>query len=236
MKRILTVLCLLVLAAPLFAQNPDFERKYQVAQELYNKGQYEKARTAINNTLKNLPSRSGGQVQRGKSLASQCDQAIANRDRLDMARDVLEVPFGSGVDSIGFVAAKPQLVKAVSSASWCKVDKVENGKVYIRMDMNPDKKLSRQAILTVSMGKIKTRKVTVIQDARPETVKQVSIRTVPGRATSSWTAACPLRAPGKGSWIPARTRSMWRKAATSPRIRWSMWWTTCAWIRIWRWC
>ena len=196
MKRILTVLCLLVLAAPLFAQNPDFERKYQVAQELYNKGQYEKARTAINNTLKNLPSLSGGQVQRGKSLASQCDQAIANRDRLDMARDVLEVPFGSGVDSIGFVAAKPQLVKAVSSASWCKVDKVENGKVYIRMDMNPDKKLSRQAILTVSMGKIKTRKVTVIQDARPETVKQVSIRTVPGRARLFVDGSMPIT----GSW------------------------------------
>ena len=80
------------------------------------------------------------------------------------------------------MAAKPQLVKAVSSASWCKVEKVENNNVYIRMDMNPDKKLSRQATITISMGKIKTRKVTVIQDARPETVKQVTLRTVPNRA------------------------------------------------------
>lgn len=196
MKKLLTVLCLLVLAAPLFAQNPDFERKYQVAQELYNKGQYEKARTAINNTLKSLPSLSSGQIQKGKNLASQCDQAIANRDRLDVSKTALEVPFGSGVDSIAFVAAKPQLVKAVSSASWCKVEKVENNNVYIRMDMNPDKKLSRQATITISMGKIKTRKVTVIQDARPETVKQVTLRTVPNRARFIVDGSMPVT----GSW------------------------------------
>lgn len=196
MKKLLTVLCLLVLAAPLFAQNPDFERKYQVAQELFNKGQYEKAKTAINNTLKNLPSLSSGQIQKGKNLASQCDQAIANRDRLDLSRTALEVPFGSGVDSIAFVAAKPQLVKAVSSASWCKVEKVENNNVYIRLDMNPDKKLSRQATITVSMGKIKTRKLTVTQDARPETVKQVTLRTIPDRARFSVDGSMPVT----GSW------------------------------------
>lgn len=182
MKRLLTLLCLLVLAAPLFAQNPDFERKYQVAQDLYNKGQYEKARTAIKNTLSNLPSLSSNQVQRGKALASQCDQAIANRDRLDVDRESMEVLFGSNLDSIGFVAAKPQLVKAVSSASWLKVENVDNGNVYFRTEMNPDKKATRTAIVTISMGKIKTRKVTVIQEARPETVKQVKISTVPGRA------------------------------------------------------
>lgn len=196
MKKLLTVLCLLVLAAPLFAQNPDFERKYQVAHDLYNKGQYEKARTAINNTLKNLPSLSSSQIQKGKNLASQCDQAIANRDRLDLAKTTLEIPFGSGIDSIGFVAAKPQLVKAVSSASWCKVEKVENGNVYLHVDMNPDKKLSRQATITISMGKIKTRKATVVQDARPETVKQVSLRTKPDRARVSVDGSMPIT----GSW------------------------------------
>lgn len=182
MKRILSVLCLLVLAMPLFAQNPDFERKFQVAQDLYNQGQYEKARTAINNTLNNLPSLSNGQIQRGKGLASQCDQAIANRDRLDVPKSAIEVPFGSSVDSIAFVAAKPQLVKASSSASWLKIDKVQNGKVFFHTEMNPDKKMSRQATITISMAKIKSRKVTVIQAVRPETVKQVTIRTVPGRA------------------------------------------------------
>ena len=196
MKRLLTLLCLLVLAAPLFAQNPDFERKFQVAQDLYNKGQYEKARTAIKNTLKNLPSLSSNQIQRGKNLSAQCDQAIANRDRLDVAKETMEVPFGSNLDSIGFVAAKPQLVKAVSSASWLKVEKVENGQVYIRSEMNPDKKMSRQATVTISMAKIKTRKVVVIQDVRPETVKQVSINTVPGRARLIVDGSMPVT----GTW------------------------------------
>lgn len=192
MKRLLTLLCLLVLAAPLFAQNPDFERKYQVAQDLYNKGQYDKARTAIKNTLKNLPSLSTSQVQRGKNLAAQCDQAIANRDRLDVERESMEVPFGSNVDSIGFVAAKPQLVTAASSAAWLTIEKVENGNVIFRTEMNPDKRLSRQATVTISMGKIKTRKVVVIQDVRPETVKQVSIRTVPDRARMIVDGSMPI--------------------------------------------
>lgn len=196
MKKLFTLLCLLVLAMPLFAQNPDFERKFQVAQDLYNQGQYEKARTAINNTLNNLPSLSNGQIQRGKSLSSQCDQAIANRDRLDVAKSTVEVPFGSAVDSISFVAAKPQLVKATSSASWCKIDKVENGKVYFSTEMNPDKKASRQANITISMARIKTRKVSVIQAARPETVKQVSIRTVPDRARLMVDGSLPIT----GSW------------------------------------
>ena len=196
MKKLLSLIGLLVLTTQLLAQNPDFDRKYQVAQDLFNKGQYEKARTAIKNTLKNLPSLSSAQIQKGNSLSAQCDQAIINRDRLDLLRESVELPFGSSQDSVGFVAAKPQLVKAVSSASWCEVKVVDN-QVKVQAQMNPDKKMGRRAVVTVTMGKIKTRKFTVTQDARPETVKQVTIRTVPDRARLIVDGSLPIT----GIWV-----------------------------------
>ena len=107
MKKLLTTLFLLGVLVPLLAQNPDFDRKYQVAKSLYDQSQYEKARTSIRNTLQNLPSLSASQIQQGNHLISQCDQAIANRDRLDLSVSSLDLPFGSGRDSISFVAAKP---------------------------------------------------------------------------------------------------------------------------------
>ena len=163
---------------PLLAQNPDFDRKYEAAKTLYSKGQYEKARTAIRNTLKNLPSLSADQIQKGNQLSSQCDQAIANRDRLDISVENKPLPFGGGVDSVSFVAAKPAMVQATSSATeWCQIDSTSNGNVYFRTVMNPDKS-PRSAQITLTMGRIK-RSFTVTQEARPETVKQVIISTNP---------------------------------------------------------
>lgn len=181
MKKFVTTFLLLALMLPLLAQNPDFDRKYESARTLYSQGQYEKARTAIRNTLKNLPSLSATQIQQGNQLISQCDQAIANRDRLDLSVTTLSLPFGSGLDSVSFVAAKPTQVTASSSApAWCQVEKVTGSHVFLRTQMNPNK-APRTAQVTVAMGKIKKRTFTVTQEARPETVKQVRISTRPNR-------------------------------------------------------
>ena len=182
MKRLLTTLLLVTVMLPLMAQNPDFDRKLESARALYSQGQFEKARTAIKNTLKNLPSLSSAQIQQGNQLVSQCDQAIANRDRLDISVTAITMPFGSVLDSVHFVAAKPTLVTATSSApGWCKIEAVRNDHVYLRTQMNPDK-APRSAQVTVAMGKIKKRSFTVTQEARPETIKGVRITTRPNRS------------------------------------------------------
>ena len=181
MKKLLTTLLLLGLFLPLLAQNPDFDRKYQVAKSLYEKGKFEDARRSIQSTLKNLPSLSASQIHQGNQLVSQCDQAIAVRDRLDLSITQLSVPFGNSQDSVSFVAAKPNLVSATSSApDWCQVEKVEDGKVFLRTQMNPNKS-PREAEISVAMGRIKNRKFKVIQEARPETIKLVRITTQPNR-------------------------------------------------------
>ena len=181
MKKLLTTLFLVTLLLPLLAQNPDFDQKYKTAKNWYEQGQYEKAKSYIKNTLKNLPALSSSQIEQGNRLAAQCDQAIAVRDRLDVSVEELNIPFGSGRDSVSFVAAKPNLVTAVSSApAWCQVEKVENGKVFLLTQMNPNK-VSRKADITIAMGKIKKRHLTVVQEARPETIKQVKISTRPNR-------------------------------------------------------
>ena len=178
MKRLLTSILFLIMMAPLMAQNPDFDRKYEAAKALFNQGQYEKARTAIKNTLKNLPSLSVDQIQKGNQLSSQCDQAIANRDRLEISMGKTTLPFGGGLDSLSFVAAKSGIVRATSSATeWCQIDTVSNGYVFFRTLMNPNKS-PRSAQITLTMGRVK-RSLTVTQEARPETVKQVKISTKP---------------------------------------------------------
>ena len=182
MKKLFIFLFLMLPVSALLAQNPDFQRRYQQAEQLYDEGQYEKARTAIQNSLKNLPSLSQDQIQMGQALESRCTQAIARRDQLDITPSELTVSFQSISDSIAFKAARPSAVKAVSSApAWFKVDKVTEQYIHYSTEFNREKK-PRSTQLVVTMGKVR-RTVKVEQAARPETEKRLVIRTKPGHAT-----------------------------------------------------
>ena len=181
MKKLFVLLFLILPVSALLAQNPDFQRRYQQAEQLFDEGQYEKARTAIQNSLKNLPSLSQDQIQMGQALESRCTQAIARRDQLDVSPNELTVSFQSISDSIAFKAARPSAVKAVSSApAWFKVDKVTDQYIHYSTELNPEKK-PRSTQLVVTMGNVR-RTVKVEQAARPETEKRLVIRTEPGHA------------------------------------------------------
>ena len=186
MKLLTAILIFLFSLTPLWAQNPDFDLKYKQAQSLYEKGQFEQARTNILNALKKYDSSlTWSQKTSGNRLASQCEKAIANRDRLNLASTELILGYQSGLDSIGFDAGKPQLVTATSdSPSWCKVERLGNGYIFLKSELNPDKN-ERHATVTVKMGRIKTVLVKVIQQPRPDTQKQVVISTSPDRARIS---------------------------------------------------
>ena len=185
MKKLFAVLLVALLALPLLAQNPDFDRRFQQAQSQFNQSQFEKARTTLRNALKNLPGLSSDQKSKANSLINQCNHAITVRDRLNLSTQNLDLKYISSLDSVGVDVAKISQVTAVSSApTWCKVEKIANGQIYIRSELNPDKQ-SRQATVTVSLGKTKTVKLTVNQEARPETFKRVAIRTKPDRARIS---------------------------------------------------
>ena len=185
MKRFFTILLLFIVAVPLFAQNPDFDLKYQQAKSLFDKGQYEQARTSIRNALNKYPSLSADQRATGNRLVSQCNAAIENRDRLHLSVDELTIGYQSALDSIGCDAGKPNLISVTSSEpSWCKIERFANGYIYVKSELNPEK-TERRATVTVKMGKIKTATVRIVQQARPDTQKQLVIRTNPDRARIS---------------------------------------------------
>ncbi len=185
MKRVFTILFLFFVAVPLLAQNPDFDLKYKQAQSLFDKGQYEQARTSIRNALNKYPSLSAEQKAKGNKLVSQCNAAIENRDRLHLSVDELTIGYQSALDSIGYDAGKPNLISVTSSEpSWCKIERFGNGYIYVKSELNPEK-TERRATVTVKMGKIKSATIQIIQQARPDTQKQLVIRTNPDRARIS---------------------------------------------------
>ncbi|MBR5723880.1 MAG: BACON domain-containing protein [Bacteroidales bacterium] len=191
MRKLFVLLFLILPVCSLLAQNPDFQRRYEQAEQLYNQGQFEKARTAIQNSLRNLPSLSADQIQMGRVLESRCTQAISKRDQLDMATNNLEVGYQRGLDSLAFTAARPSTVKAVSSdPSWFKVERVTDKFIVYSTEFNPDK-APRKTQLTVTMGKIR-RTVQVEQVARPETQKKVIVRTEPDHATVTVEGKSPV--------------------------------------------
>lgn len=195
MRKLFVLLFLILPVCSLLAQNPDFQRRYEQAEQLYNQGQFEKARTAIQNSLRNLPSLSAEQIQLGRVLETRCTQAISKRDQLDMATSNLEVGYQRGLDSLAFTAARPSTVKAVSSDPlWFKVERVTDKYIVYSTEFNPDKS-PRKTQLTVTMGKIR-RTVQVQQAARPETQKRVVIRTEPDHATVSVEGKQPV----SGMW------------------------------------
>ena len=189
MKKIFFLLPLLLLCVCAFAQNPDFNLKYQQAKNLYEKGSYEQAKTAIRSTLK-LPGLSQEQKSEGNRLASQIDNSIAFRDRLNLGTEELRVGYRNGVDSISVDAGKLSSVTVSSSQPWCRVERKDN-MLFVSTDFNPDKS-PRQATVTVKMGKVKTKKIEVYQAQRDETTKHIILSTNPQRAHISVDGEAPV--------------------------------------------
>ncbi|MBO4633916.1 MAG: PEGA domain-containing protein [Bacteroidales bacterium] len=217
MKKFLSVLILLAVALPLFAQNPDFDLKYRQAKTLYEQGQYEKARTAIRNAIKNLPALSSEQISQGSRLASQCDQAIANRDRLNLGATELSLSFAGGRDSVSIdVGRKDKLTARSAAPDWCQIEGVADGFVYISAKKN-QAKTPRQTDVYVSLGKIKTAILHVSQEARPETVKTVRIATVPDRARISMDNNSPITGTWEGTLSSGEHKIHIEKSGYEPR-------------------
>ncbi len=189
MKKIISTLFLLFLFVLAYAQNPDFTLKYKQAKNLFEKGSYEQARTSIRSTLK-LPGLSQDQKNEGNKLASQIDYAIAYRDRLNLGAEELRVGYRNGVDSITVDAGKLSAVTVSSSQSWCRAE-LKNNYIYINTDFNPDK-TPREAAVTVKMGKVKTKKISVFQAQRDETTKHIVVTSTPQRAHISVDGEAPV--------------------------------------------
>lgn len=100
-------------------------------------------------------------------------------------KNTLSVPFDSAQDSVEFMVGRLLKVEsATSSASWCKVGKVAENKIYLSISANGTKK-PREAKITVYGQDVKkkrgTKKLTVIvtQDLRPDTFKHLYVQTEP---------------------------------------------------------
>ena len=183
MKKTLCTLFLLLAMLPLLAQNPVFPAKLNQARSLYNAGKYEKARSSIQVTLKNLNGLSADQKDEGRKLVAQCNQAIAHRDRFTIAKDAVSLGYQSGQDSVAFDAGWPKQVKATCPATWCKPI-LKEGLLVLNIDFNPNKQ-PRSTEVTLRMGKIKSYKISVKQEPRTDTYKTVKIFTHPDKARIS---------------------------------------------------
>ena len=180
-KILLAMISLLVLAVYAQAQGIDFSTTYNKAQTLYNQKEYEKAIKMLETLDKSSIKISTSEKAKADELKKECKRAIAIRDRLDLVSQSITVGYENGTDSLGFDAGKPNQVTASSSASWCKVIGVSNGKIFFQTEFNPNK-TERTATVTVKMAKIKTTKFTVVQKPRPETTKTVIFTTSPNNA------------------------------------------------------
>ena len=182
MKKIIILFACLLVVIPSLAYNPNFERKYNDALAKYEQGQYDSAKKVISGALKTLPNLSTEQKDKGDRLLALCNQKIANQNRLNLSTKEVTLTYASHLDSVGVDAGKPQLLSSSSSApGWCIVDGIRDGFLYFHTEFN-EKKIPREADITVKMGKIRPQKVHIVQEARPETTKKVVIRTSPDRA------------------------------------------------------
>lgn len=193
--KLLAAVVLMAFVLPLGAQNPGFETKYKLAQEQYQKGQYETARNTIRKALSNSPGISDEQRTRGQNLVRDCDHAISIRDVLEPTRPTLELPFMEVLDSVSVVAGQPNVLRVVSEdPSVVKIEKVVGTMVYYRSCFNAARE-PRSTRIALRMGKKGPVYIQVNQAGRPETRKYVELVTTPSHASVSIDGGTPGSTP-----------------------------------------
>lgn len=184
MKKFLLILFFVFIVIPISAYNQNFERKYNDAKAKYEQGQYSSAKKVISDALKTLPNLSSEQREKGQQLLTLCNQKIANQNRLNLSIDKMRLSHAHQRDSVSIDAGKPQLLSASSSASWCVVEGIHDNFLFFYTQFNENKE-PREAVITVRMGKGKSKNILLLQEARPETSKKIIVRTHPDRAKIS---------------------------------------------------
>lgn len=197
MKRFVLIVLLLFSVISLGAYNQNFERKYNSAKAKYEQGQYDSAKKEISTALNTLPNLSSEQKEKGNKLLALCNQKISNQNRLNLGSKEIIVSFDYHRDSISIDAGKPNLLKSSSSApDWCVVEGISGDYLFFHTEFNKNK-APREAVITVKMGNIKSQKISIRQEGRPETTKKVIIKTSPDRAKISVDGSESL----VGTWV-----------------------------------
>lgn len=179
MRKLFILLILFTITLPLWGQS-SFERLFTSVENQLERGQYEEAKKTIESAL-NLNNFTPEQKSRLEALLNRCKQKMADRNRLDFGKNEVIVGYASIRDSVTIDAGQTKLTVS-SSVTWCTAE-INKGYLIYQVEMNENKE-PREANITVRMGK-KSKVLHLLQNARPETTKLVTIRTVPDRARIS---------------------------------------------------
>jgi len=203
MKRLVCLLTFLLLLLPAAAQsNKDsFQRFYDRAQNFYKKEQYNEAISVLQNALQTYAPKNGTAdpalaqlVKDANRLIEDCRLGIKRKNRLSLSKDTLVFGPRGGLDTIFIDAGQPSRLKAQCSApAKCKVDTLAKDFLTVCLLPNPQNVAGKFGI-TLIMGSVK-KQITVLQEARPLTKKQVSVHTVPSGARISINGKTQI-----GSW------------------------------------
>ena len=184
MKKFLLLFLSITVLSVSFAYAQDvsaFNAYFQSAKGMYDRGQYESAKRVIAKAREGVVGITPAMISKLNALAKSCDDAIAFRDHLTVSPDSLAVPFSGAKNTIVVSAGQPEkLAVASDDPTWCHPQLVGKDSVVVTTDFNPNKQ-ERSSIVMISMGKVRSRTVSVRQDARPETRKKLNINTVPAR-------------------------------------------------------
>ena len=180
MKRLFSLLLVLLLATtPLFAQK-SFDMRYNEAVEYYTSKQYDLAIKTLE-AAKKAPGVTADQKSRADQLIRQCRSALTKLGDLNLSKETILAPGAGMRDSIYVTAGKKWSVTAVPD--WCKTS-VESDVLFISVEPNETAE-SRKGVIEVSMGKERTAYLLVTQDPHRDVSHTVYIRTVPERAIIS---------------------------------------------------
>jgi len=177
MKRILSLLLLLLVATtPVFAQK-SFDMRYNEAVEYYTGKQYDLAIKTLE-AAKKAPGVSSDQKNKADRLLRQCRSALAKLGDLNLSKETILAPGEGFRDSIYVTAGKKWEVTAIPD--WCTTS-VESDVLFVTVAPNR-KEEARKGVIEVSMGKERTAYLLVSQEARHDASYTVFIRTVPERS------------------------------------------------------
>ena len=175
MKRgLMLILVLFGMGLTALAQTA-FDTRYNKAYEYYKKGEYRNALIQLDAASKG-PRTQEQQIKADK-LINQCNNAIAAANTLKVTPAELTIPFSGGRDSVVVKAGSKW--KVGSMPKW--LSHVQLGTTLV-FSVSPNaERAERSGYVEIVMGRYKEY-VKVVQEARPEAVRKVHVRTKPEKA------------------------------------------------------